>query len=62
MTEHLEHCQKVVDTQVETICKIQQAFGNDAMGVTQIKEWFNRFKDGRMSADSDQYSGRPSMN
>ncbi|PNF38778.1 hypothetical protein B7P43_G12822, partial [Cryptotermes secundus] len=25
-----------------------------------IKEWFNRFKHGRMSADSEQRSGRPS--
>jgi hypothetical protein len=24
------------------------------MGATQIKEWFNRFKDGRTLADSDQ--------
>jgi hypothetical protein len=29
-----------------------------AMGVTQIKEWFNHFKDGRMLVDSDQHSGR----
>ncbi|GFT52844.1 hypothetical protein NPIL_154901, partial [Nephila pilipes] len=28
------------------------------MGVTQIKEWFNRFKDGRTSAESKQHSGR----
>jgi hypothetical protein len=52
MTECLEQrycikfCQKLGDTQAETIPKIQQAFGDDAMGVTQIKEWFNRFKDG----------------
>jgi hypothetical protein len=26
----------------------------------QIKEWFNRFKDGHKLADSDQHSGRPS--
>jgi hypothetical protein len=26
----------------------------------ETKEWFNHFKDGRMSADSDQHSGRPS--
>jgi hypothetical protein len=38
----------------------QQAFGDDAMGATQIKEWFNRFKDGLTLADSDQCSGRPS--
>jgi predicted DNA-binding protein YlxM (UPF0122 family) len=42
------------------IRKIQQAFGDDAMGATQIREWFNRFKDGCTLADSDQRSGRPS--
>jgi hypothetical protein len=67
MTERLEQrycikfCQKLGDTQAETICKIQQAFGDNAMGVTQIKEWFNCFKHGRMSVDSDQRSRRPSM-
>jgi hypothetical protein len=30
------------------------------MGATQIREWFNRFKDGHTLADSDQRSGRPS--
>ena len=29
------------------------------MGVTQIKEWFNRFKNGRTSVESDKRSGRP---
>ncbi|PNF29631.1 hypothetical protein B7P43_G16519, partial [Cryptotermes secundus] len=56
----IKFCQKLGDTQVDTIHKIQQAFGDDAMGVTQIKEWFNRFKHGHMSADSEQRSGRPS--
>jgi hypothetical protein len=36
----------------------QQAFGDDALGATQIKGWFNHFKDGRTLADSDQRSGR----
>jgi hypothetical protein len=31
------------------------------MGATQIKEWFNRFRDGHTLADSDQRSGRPSQ-
>jgi hypothetical protein len=57
----IKFCQKLGDTQAETICKIQQAFGNYAIGVTQIKEWFNHFKDGHMSADSDQHSRRPSI-
>jgi hypothetical protein len=50
------------DSQVETIRKIQQVFGDDAMGLTQIKEWYNRFKDGRTSVESDVRSGRPSTN
>jgi hypothetical protein len=53
-------CQKLGDSKVETIWKIQQAFGNDAMGATQIKVWFNCFEDGRTLANSDQRSGRPS--
>jgi hypothetical protein len=37
----IKFCQKLGDSKAETIRKIQQAFGNDAMGATQIKEWFN---------------------
>ncbi|XP_068247957.1 protein GVQW3-like [Palaemon carinicauda] len=65
MTERVEQrycikfCQKLGDSQSETIRKIKQVFGDDAMGVTQIKEWFNRFKSGRASAESDPRSGRP---
>jgi AraC-like DNA-binding protein len=66
MTERVEQrycikfCQKLGDSKAETIRKIQQAFRDDAMGATQIKEWFNCFKDGRTLVDSDQRSGRPS--
>jgi hypothetical protein len=35
--------------------KNSAGFQHDAMGATQIKEWFNRFKDGRMSADNQQH-------
>ncbi|KAJ4444141.1 hypothetical protein ANN_05930 [Periplaneta americana] len=54
-------CEEVLlgDSQSQTIRKIQQVFGEDAIGVTQIKEWFNRFKDGRTSAESEQRCGRP---
>ena len=45
--------------QVETIRKIQQAFEDDAMSITRIKEWYNRLKDGRKSVDSERH-GRPS--
>jgi hypothetical protein len=56
----IKFCQKLGDSKVETIQKIQQAFSGDAMGAMQIKEWFNRFKDGYTLANSDQHSGRPS--
>ena len=48
MTERLEQrycikfCQKLGDSQVETIRKVQRVFGDDAMGITHIKEWYNR--------------------
>jgi hypothetical protein len=64
MTERLEKCyciklfQKLGKSQVETIRKIQTAFGDDAMGVTQIKEWYNRFKDDHTLIDSNPRSGR----
>ena len=44
MTERLEQrycikfCQKLGDSQVETIRKIQRGFGDDTMGITQIRE------------------------
>ena len=40
---------------------IQKAFGDESMGITQIKEWYRRFKNGRTSVDSDPRSGRPSL-
>jgi hypothetical protein len=55
----IKFCQKLGDSQVETIWKIQRVFGDNAMGITQIKEWYNRFKDGRTSVVSDARSGRP---
>jgi hypothetical protein len=42
---------------VETIQKIQQAFGDDGMGAMQIKEWFNSFKDGCKLAGGHQQAG-----
>jgi len=66
MTEHLKpwycirFCQKLGDSQVETIRKIQRFFSDNAMGITQIQEWYNRFRGGRMSVVNDAYSGRPS--
>jgi hypothetical protein len=66
MTERVEQqycikfCQKLRESKVETIRKIQQAFDDDAMGAMEMKEWFNRFKDGCTLTDSDQRSRRSS--
>ncbi|PSN39791.1 hypothetical protein C0J52_19452 [Blattella germanica] len=66
MTERVEQrycikfCQKLGDSQVQTIRKVQAAFGDDAMGITQIKEWYNKFKGGHTSVESKSRSGRPS--
>jgi len=56
----IKFCQKLGDSQVETIQKIQRVFADDAMSITQIKEWYNWFKDGHMSMESSARSGRPS--
>ena len=56
----IKFCQKLCNNQTETIQKIQQAFEDEALSQTQIKEWFNRFKNGRMSVESEARSGRPS--
>ena len=45
---------------METTRKIQQAFGDDAMSITRIKEWYNRFKNGSTSVDREPRHGRPS--
>ena len=47
-------------TSSETIQMMQKAFGNECMSKTRIKEWYNRFKGGRTSVDSDSRSARPS--
>ncbi|XP_072144691.1 protein GVQW3-like [Dermacentor andersoni] len=56
----IRFCQKLGDSQVETIRKIRTAFSDNTMSSTQIKEWYNRFKYGRTSVESEPRSGRPS--
>nr|XP_054922671.1 uncharacterized protein LOC126523331 [Dermacentor andersoni] len=56
----IKFCQKLGDSQVETIRKIQTAFGYDAMSSTRIKQWYDRLKDGHTSVKSESRSGRPS--
>ncbi|PNF34473.1 hypothetical protein B7P43_G11241 [Cryptotermes secundus] len=39
---------------------LKAAYKDDAMGKTQVFEWFSRFKNGEMSIDDKPRSGRPS--
>ena len=54
-------CFELGKTSSETIQMMQKAFGNDCMSKTRIKEWYNRFKGGSTSVDSDSRSGRSSI-
>ena len=56
----IKFCFQLGKRSSETIQMMQKALGNECMSKTQIKEWYNRFKGGRTSVDSDSSSGRPS--
>ncbi|PNF34372.1 hypothetical protein B7P43_G15323 [Cryptotermes secundus] len=45
----------LIDTEM-----LKTAYKDDAMGKTQVFEWFSRFKNGEMSIDDKPRSGRPS--
>ncbi|PNF15130.1 hypothetical protein B7P43_G15579 [Cryptotermes secundus] len=44
----------------ETLETLKTAYKDDAMGKTQVSEWFSHFKNGEMSIDDKPRSGRPS--
>jgi hypothetical protein len=46
---------------LKTYDMVQNAFGNEAMGYTQVKEWFWQFVEVWSLVESDECSGRPSM-
>ena len=56
----IKFCFKIRKTATETYQLLQQAYSEDAMGRTQVFDWFGRFKEGRTSVESDPRSGRPS--
>ena len=56
----IKFCFKIGKTATETYQLLQQAYGEDAMGRTQMFDWFRPFKEGRTSVESDPRSGRPS--
>ena len=56
----IKFCFQLGKTSSETIQIMLKASGNECMSKRQIKEWYNRFKGGRTSVDSDSRPGRPS--
>jgi len=56
----IKFCFKIGKTAMETWQLLQLAYGEDAMGHTQVSDWLRRFKEGRTSVESDPHSGRPS--
>jgi len=49
----IKFCFKIRKTALETYQLLQQAYGEDAMGRTQVFDWFHPFKEGRTSVESD---------
>ena len=53
----IKFCFKIGKTATETYQLLQQAYGEVAVGRTQVFDWFRRFKEGRNSVESDPCSG-----
>ena len=56
----IKFCFKIGKTETETYQLLQQAFSEDAVGRTQVFDWFRLFKERRTSVEIDLRSGRPS--
>ena len=56
----IKFCFKIGKTATKKYQLLQQAYGEDAVGRTQVFDWFRRFKEGRTSVESDLLSGLPS--
>ncbi|GFV37410.1 protein GVQW3 [Trichonephila clavipes] len=56
----IKFCFKLGKTGTETYDMMKTAFGDEAMSLARVFEWFRPFKEGRQSVNSDPRSGRPS--
>jgi transposase len=56
----VKFCVKLGKTFTETLETLKQAFGNESIGRTHTRDWYKRFKDGRISIEDVPRSGRPS--
>jgi len=50
----IKFCFKIGKTATETYQLLQQAYGQDAMGRTQVFDSFHRFKDGALGAKQNK--------
>lgn len=55
----IKFCFKLGKTANETHKMLVQAFGESSMKKTSAFEWYSRFKNGRISVNDDERSGRP---
>jgi len=53
----IQFCFKIAKTATKTYQLLQEAYGEDAMGRTQVFDWFRRFKEGRTSVERDHPLG-----
>ena len=53
----IKFCFKIGKTATEAYQLLQQAYGEDPIGRTQVFGWFRRFKEGRTSVESDPTLG-----
>jgi hypothetical protein len=51
----IKFCFKIGETAMEKYQLLQQPYSEDAMGRTQVFDWFCRFKGGRSSVESDPH-------
>lgn len=56
----VKFCFLLGKTAAETVVMMKTAYKEDALGKTQVYEWFSRFKNGDMTVDDKPRSGRPS--
>ena len=50
---------KLGKSETTTFKSMQQVYGDNCMGRTQVFEWYKRFVDGRESLEDDKHTGRP---
>jgi hypothetical protein len=56
----IKFCMKLSKSATETLEKLHEAFGEHFLSPTAVFEWHSCFKAGRVSAEDDKCSGRPS--